>query len=99
MSKTFVYERYEISGAWLAGKIRICEGLESDGEWVKAEDAINRDAVLTAQIRTLETQLNEGRQRERFLMERLERATSKLACANKHISDDAWRNDTRQMGC
>jgi hypothetical protein len=56
MSKTHVFERFDVdtSGTgevWAAG----------DGEWVKSEDAINREAVLQAQIRTLETQLKDAR--------------------------------------
>lgn len=54
MSKTFVYDRFDIH--WhdqeTAGAF--------DGEWVKAEDAINRDAVLNAKIQTLETQLTDA---------------------------------------
>jgi hypothetical protein len=33
----------------------------TDGEYVLAEDAINREAVLQAQIRTLEVQLKDAR--------------------------------------
>lgn len=54
MSKSFVYYRFDVD----------CDGIEipdSSGYCVKAEDAINRDAVLQAQIRTLEVQLRDAR--------------------------------------
>ncbi len=53
MSKVFEFERFDVdgSGHWEA----------SDGDWVKAQEAIDREAALQAQIRTLETQLAETR--------------------------------------
>jgi hypothetical protein len=50
MSKTHVFERFDLFGDSTPA---------ADGEWVKAQDAIDRDAVLEAQIRTLETQLKD----------------------------------------
>jgi hypothetical protein len=54
MSKTFVYDRFDMIAGDGPGLYPEPAG---DGEWVKAEDAINRDAVLTAQIRTLEAEV------------------------------------------
>jgi hypothetical protein len=34
---------------------------EFDGDWVRAQDALDREAVLQDRIRTLETQLKDGR--------------------------------------
>jgi hypothetical protein len=56
MSKTFVYDRFDVR-ALSTGDLHIAR--TSDGEWMKAEDAINREAVLQAQIRTIETQLKD----------------------------------------
>jgi hypothetical protein len=58
MSKTFVYDRYDIFGRHLCGcHIEEC----SDGEYVRAQDAIDREAVLQARIRTLEVQLKDAK--------------------------------------
>lgn len=57
MSKSFVYDRFYTD----------CDGIvipDSEGDWVRAEDAINRESVLQAQIRTLETQLKDAINRE-----------------------------------
>jgi hypothetical protein len=54
MSKTFVYDRFDISGDGVAS--RDCEG-----EFVHAQAAINREAVLQAEIRTLQVQLKEAK--------------------------------------
>lgn len=58
MSKTFVYDRFDMIAGDGPG---VYQEPASDGEWVKAKDAINRDAVLNAQIRTLEVQLKDTR--------------------------------------
>lgn len=60
MSKTFVYDRFDV-GADSVSNVRpeMYEVRCSDGDWVRAEDAINREAVLQAKIRTLETQLKD----------------------------------------
>lgn len=61
MSKQFEFERFHVEG-WNCDE---CGGVtpraEFDGEWVKAQDAINREAALQAQIRALESQLAETR--------------------------------------
>lgn len=44
MSKTFVYERYDMEVPGSAPDVFV----SAEGEYVKAQDAINRDAVLTA---------------------------------------------------
>lgn len=54
MSKTHVYDRFDATGT----RIMIAS---PDGYWVKAEDAINREAVLQAEIRTLQVQLKEAK--------------------------------------
>jgi hypothetical protein len=54
VSKTFVYDRFDIPAqAYTEAAI--------DGEYVLAEDAINREAVLQAEIRTLQTQLQDAK--------------------------------------
>jgi hypothetical protein len=62
MSKTFVYDRFDCTNGG-SQHCYGCYGMDpcSDGDYVKAEDAINREAVLQAQIRTLETQLKDAR--------------------------------------
>jgi hypothetical protein len=52
MSKTHVFERFDTFGDRTPA---------ADGECVLAQDAINREAVLQAQIRTLELQLKDAR--------------------------------------
>jgi hypothetical protein len=56
MSKTHVFDRFDVGSNRLDD-----EDIErwpcSDGYWVKAQDAIDREAVLQAQIRTLEATL------------------------------------------
>jgi hypothetical protein len=62
MSKPFAYERFDVHACecdQCENPVRVTG--EFDGKWIKAEDAINRDAVLTAQICTLELQLKEAR--------------------------------------
>jgi protein involved in temperature-dependent protein secretion len=62
--KSFRYERYDLepnrdyNGEYLDG---LAETPDPQGDWVKAQDALDREAVLQAQIRTLETQLKEAR--------------------------------------
>lgn len=56
--KTFVYSRYDLP--------EICSGADemvpsNDGPWVSHDEAINREAVLQAKIRTLEVQLKDIR--------------------------------------
>lgn len=60
MAKTFVYDRYHVAGTPdndYEYDIEVTP--ESDGTWVKAEDAINREAVNADRIRTLELQLKQ----------------------------------------
>lgn len=52
MSKTFIFDRFDIYKYDSNEKVPA-----ADGEYVMADDAINREAVLQAQIRTLESQL------------------------------------------
>jgi hypothetical protein len=56
VSKTHVFERYDIAciGPYITQP-------SDDGQHVAAEAAINRDAVLTGQIRVLETQLKDAK--------------------------------------
>ncbi|MCA7945609.1 hypothetical protein [Burkholderia vietnamiensis] len=62
MSKTFIYERLDIIGASSADMPRATRRVPAaDGEFVYAEDAINREAALQAEIRTLEAQLKDAR--------------------------------------
>lgn len=52
MSRTFIFERFDLFGDRTPA---------ADGEFVRAQDAIDREAVLQSQIRTLETQLKDAR--------------------------------------
>jgi hypothetical protein len=56
MSKTFQFERFDIDPNDAHERIPA-----ADGAYVYADDAIDREAVLQAQIRTLETQLKDAR--------------------------------------
>lgn len=63
MSKTFVYDRFDCTN----GGSQHCYGCytmdaSSDGDYVRAEDAINREAVLQAEILALQVQLKDARQ-------------------------------------
>ncbi|TDN70444.1 hypothetical protein [Paraburkholderia sp. BL10I2N1] len=57
MAKSFVYNRFDIvpSGNEIP---------DAEGEWVKAQDALDREAVLQAKIRTLEVQLKDLKEGE-----------------------------------
>lgn len=59
MSKSFVYNRFDVYANWPFNLIE--EQPDAEGEYVKAEDAINHHAVLMARIRTLEVQLKDAR--------------------------------------
>jgi hypothetical protein len=62
MSKTFVYDRFDMRLRYVGyGDPLMDEIGSTDGEYVLAEDAINREAVLQAHIRTLEVQLKDAR--------------------------------------
>lgn len=58
MSKTHVFARFDI---YPSGPCKTVREDAADGALVLAEDAINREAVLQAQIRTLEAQLKDAR--------------------------------------
>jgi hypothetical protein len=55
-----VYERFDV--AHTSGFDDLDVTAASDGRYVLAEDAINREAVLKARIRTLETQLKDRKE-------------------------------------
>jgi hypothetical protein len=62
MSKRFEFERFDLRGcACDECDTGVTAQSEFDGEWVKAQDALDREAVLQAQIRTIETQLKDAR--------------------------------------
>ncbi|ABO60550.1 hypothetical protein LA345_39260 (plasmid) [Burkholderia vietnamiensis] len=64
MSKRFEFERFDVRGcACDECDTGVTPSAEFDGEWVKAQAALDREAVLQAQIRTLEVQLKETRAR------------------------------------
>jgi hypothetical protein len=60
MSKSFVFDRFDVHSD-SDGYCRIKETQYAEGEYVKAQDAIDRDEVLKAQIRVLELQLREAK--------------------------------------
>lgn len=59
MAKTFVFDRYDVLGDY---GCEVYEEANAEGKHVKAQDAIDRDEVLKAQIRVLELQLKEAKQ-------------------------------------
>lgn len=62
MSKRFEFERFDLRAcACDECDMGITPQPEFDGDWVKAQDALNRESVLQAQIRTLEAQLKDTR--------------------------------------
>lgn len=64
MSKSFVYDRFDCTNGG-SQHCYGCYGMDpcSDGDYVKAKDAINHEAVLQAQISTLEVQLKDAKTR------------------------------------
>lgn len=61
MSKSFVFERYDVFGNCdESGDSWSTVRSEFDGKWVKAEDAINREAVNADEIKTLNLRLKES---------------------------------------
>lgn len=79
MSKTFTYNRFDV--------VRMDNRLPlyneaSDGNCVKAQDAINREAVNADRIRVLELQLKESRAKCKGLQDFLDNANN----ANKRLS-------------
>ncbi|WP_204117379.1 hypothetical protein [Paraburkholderia sp. C35] len=60
MSKRFEFERFDLRGcACDECDTGVTPRAEFDGEWVKAQDALDREAVLQARISTLEVQLKD----------------------------------------
>jgi chromosome segregation ATPase len=62
MTSKFVFDRFDATGT------RIMVG-SADGEYVRAEDAINREAVNADRIRVLELQLKECQKERKNLVE------------------------------
>lgn len=62
MSESFVFERFDVFGDCDDdGYYWSKERAEFDGKWVKAEDAINREAVNADAIKTLTLQFKESK--------------------------------------
>lgn len=64
MSKTFVYDRFDVCVGTVTSvhvKPDMYTVPGTDGEYIFAEDAINREAVLQSEIRTLQVQLKEAK--------------------------------------
>lgn len=60
MSKRFEFERFDVRGcACDECDTWVTTHAEFDGEWVKAKDALDREAVLLAKISALEAQCNQ----------------------------------------
>ncbi|CAB3795604.1 hypothetical protein LMG28138_03913 [Pararobbsia alpina] len=59
MAKSFVYARFDCTPRHDAGVYRVPD---AEGDCVDAVDAICREAVLQAKIRTLEVQLKEAQE-------------------------------------
>jgi hypothetical protein len=59
MSKSFVFPRFDVYSSG-DGYYSVESESHPDGEYVLAQDALDREAVLQAQIRTLETQLKDA---------------------------------------
>jgi hypothetical protein len=56
-----VFKRYDVEIVNPPGYYPLDEVEAPDGEWVKAQDAYDKVAVLEAQIATLKAQLKEAR--------------------------------------
>ncbi|HDR9163642.1 TPA: hypothetical protein QDB28_004046 [Burkholderia vietnamiensis] len=83
MSKTFAFNRFDIDKYDSNGRIPA-----ADGDYVLAEDAINRDAVQSAKIRTLEMQLKDA----------LAASRADREAAARYLflrDDDYWRQSDR----
>lgn len=65
MSRSFAYDRFDVHADG-DGYISTVEEANSEGNYVKAQDALDREAVLQARIRTLETQLKDSREEARI---------------------------------
>jgi len=69
MSKTFVYDRLDV----LAPGDEFAMIERSDGPYVLAEDAINREAVLQDEIKTLRAQLKDAQAQKVRLLDIMHR--------------------------
>lgn len=58
---TYKWTRYDVEAVSLRGGTSLTN--RDDGEYVFAEDAINREAVNAAEIATLKVQLKEAKER------------------------------------
>lgn len=81
MSKTFTFDRFDCRADGVGYACVICEET-SDGIYVTAQDALDREAVNADRIRVLELQLKESRVKCKGLEQFLDNANS----ANKRLS-------------
>jgi hypothetical protein len=61
MARSFVYDRLDWGLKYSFEGWRVDMDEASEGEYVLAQDALDREAVLQAQIRTLEVQLKDAK--------------------------------------
>lgn len=85
MAKTFVWDRFDVDHT----------GYEidtADGRCVLAQDAIDREAVLQAEIRTLELRLKEAKQPPKceHVMTRYVRDCSMCEDCGAILTDGTW---------
>lgn len=94
MSRRFEYERFDVRGcACDECDTGVTPRAEFDGEWVKAQDALDREAVLQAQIRTLEVQLKDARAAHAADKDRLD-----SNCIMTHDRDEFGERLTERRG-
>lgn len=94
MAKTFQFDRFDVdtSGTgevWAAG----------DGEWIKAQDALDREKVNADRIRVLEVQLKEARNAGEAAMQAACRDLPQDWELNVCLEKDAGWVDLFYQGC
>lgn len=88
MSKTYIFERWDI---WPHGTCNRIDPESSykvsefDGAWVKADDAINRNAVQQAKIETLEVQFKDAK----AALKRLEDLIANPSLLGMHVEGNS----------
>jgi hypothetical protein len=77
VSKKFEFERFDVRGCACDGcDAGVTTQPEFDGEYVRAQDALDREAVLQAQIRALQDELEATRRAARAGMDAATSASS-----------------------
>jgi hypothetical protein len=90
--KTFVFKRFDIETNPHDSCLQYDEVESSDGPYVRAQDAIDREAVLQAKIRVLEIQLKETNQSVEKLCARVD-ANNRALLKVRETANDAIKSD------